>query len=444
MPANYVLLEKITVGAAGASSVTFSGIPQTGYTDLVVKISARNDASNVAGGVWLYPNGSSANMTGRILAGTGSVAVSGTDTKVYGYTNSANSTASTFGNIEFLIPNYTSSNYKSISVDAVMENNATEGRQGLMAGLWSITSAITSLEFQTFNNSTSAAANFVSGSTFYLYGVAKLGTTPAIVPYATGGDTIMTDGTYWYHAFKASGTFTPAKALSCDVLVVAGGGGGGANVATVGGGGAGAGGVLAFTAQSLSTSAQTVTVGAGGAAAANGSNSIFGSLTTCVGGGKGGDGAVAGSTGGSGGGGGGSASGGAATSSQGFAGGTGAGNQGGGGGGGGAVGGNATGGTGPAGNGGIGLNTWSSWLSTTGLGVSGYIAGGGGGGGNSGTTTAAGTGGSGGGAPGSYAFPPAAATSNTGGGGGGGGYFSLTSYSGSAGGSGLVIVRYAV
>jgi hypothetical protein len=38
MTANYVLLEKITVGAAGASSVTFSGIPQTGYTDLVVLV----------------------------------------------------------------------------------------------------------------------------------------------------------------------------------------------------------------------------------------------------------------------------------------------------------------------------------------------------------------------------------------------------------------------
>jgi hypothetical protein len=42
MPANYVLLEKITVGAAGASSVTFSGIPQTGYTDLVVKATTRD------------------------------------------------------------------------------------------------------------------------------------------------------------------------------------------------------------------------------------------------------------------------------------------------------------------------------------------------------------------------------------------------------------------
>jgi hypothetical protein len=71
------------------------------------------------------------------------------------------------------------------------------------------------------------AGSFVQNSTFYLYGVAKLGTTPAIVPYATGGDTIMTDGTYWYHTFVSSGTFTPQKAMSCDVLVVAGGGGGG-------------------------------------------------------------------------------------------------------------------------------------------------------------------------------------------------------------------------
>jgi len=45
MPANYVLLEKITVGAAGASSVTFSGIPQTGYTDLVIKASIRGSVA---------------------------------------------------------------------------------------------------------------------------------------------------------------------------------------------------------------------------------------------------------------------------------------------------------------------------------------------------------------------------------------------------------------
>ena len=437
MPANYTLIEKITVGAAGASSVTFSGIPQTGYTDLVVKISARNDASNVAGGVWLYPNGSSANMTGRILAGTGSVAVSGTDTKVYGYTNSANSTASTFGNIEFYIPNYTSSNNKSISVDSVMENNATEGRQGLMAGLWSITSAITSLEFQTFNNSTSAAANFVSGSTFYLYGVAKLGTTPAIVPYATGGDTIMTDGTYWYHAFKSSGTFTPQTNLTCDYLVVAGGGGGG-------NAGGGAGGLRAITASSFASNTNyTVTIGAGGGGGspgANGSNSVFNS-TTSTGGGGGGVNGGSGVAGGSGGGGavlGATAgAGGTGTAGQGSAGGAGVAvapglYSAGGGGGAGAAGASNVGTT--VGAGGAGVNTYSSWLSPTGLGVSGYIAGGGGAAGN--ITTSAG--GAGGGGQGDNATT-GNGVANTGSGGGGG--YSI--YLGN-GGSGLVIVRYLV
>ena len=46
MAANYTLLEKITVGSAGASSVTFSSIPQTGYTDLVVKYTARNTGTS--------------------------------------------------------------------------------------------------------------------------------------------------------------------------------------------------------------------------------------------------------------------------------------------------------------------------------------------------------------------------------------------------------------
>jgi hypothetical protein len=170
MANTFIKIASVTVGSGGAANIEFTSIPST-YTDLCLKISARNVASNVAGGVWLYPNGSSANMTGRILAGTGSVAVSGTDNRVYGYTNSANSTASTFGNIEFYIPNYTSSNNKSISVDSVMENNATEGRQGLMAGLWSNSAAITSITLESFNNSTSAVANFVQYSTATLYGI---------------------------------------------------------------------------------------------------------------------------------------------------------------------------------------------------------------------------------------------------------------------------------
>lgn len=170
--ANMIPISTVTVGSGGAATIDFTNIPQI-YTDLKIVVSARNVASNVAGGVWLYPNGSTSNMSARVLFGTGSASGSTTDTKIWGYANSANSTSSTFGNIEFYIPNYTSSNNKSISVDGVMENNATEGRQNLSAGLWSNTAPITSIALESFNNSTSAVSNFAQYSSATLYGIRK-------------------------------------------------------------------------------------------------------------------------------------------------------------------------------------------------------------------------------------------------------------------------------
>jgi hypothetical protein len=439
MPANYVLLEKIVVGAAGASSVTFSGIPQTGYTDLKVVLSGRNDQSGIAA-VNIAFNGSTANLSYRSIFGDGSSAASysGTNPQIQ-YLPGTSQTANTFNNAEIYIPNYAGSTNKSFSVDQVQETNATTAYIVPFSGLWSQTAAITSITFSL------ATGNFVANSTFYLYGVAKLGTTPAISPYATGGNTIMTDGTYWYHAFLSSGTFTPVKGLSCDVLVVAGGGGGGSNSS----GGGGAGGIFYATNQTVAT-AQTVTVGAGGGLAANGSNSTFASLTAAVGGGRGGQ-SSTGFAGGSGGGGAGyvgtgTIAGGASTQTG--TGGTGYGNaggngadtdgRGGGGGGAGAVGGNSSGSN--AGTGGAGNNTWSSWLNATGTGVSGFIAGGGGGG----AVTNYGAGGSGGGGRGGNRSQiPTNGTANTGGGGGG---VSDVGNSGGQGlgGSGLIVVRYAI
>jgi hypothetical protein len=461
MPANYVLLEKITVGAAGASSVTFSGIPQTGYTDLAVAMSARGSGAYNVDNVKLTANSitSYGNMM-LYISGTSpaSFSAAAQTTDNLSYTSSGNNTANTFGSMSFYIPNYTSSNYKSVSKDFVAENNsATVFNLGLSATTINSTAAITSLTLAPQSSST-----WAQYSTFYLYGVAALGTTPAIVPYATGGDTIMTDGTYWYHAFLASGTFTPAtgKSLSCDVVVVAGGGGGGGgSPGYTGGGGGGAGGARALSALSVS-SATTVTVGAGGTGGASavsnataGSNSIFSSLTST----GGGYGANYGNVGNNGGSGGGGSTDGTSTFAggisspvtspvQGFAGGSAlpSGNpfSGGGGGGAGAVG--TTGNNTAMGNGGAGLNTWSSYLSTTGLGVSGYIAGGGGGGGDRANPATGGTGGSGGGGNGNNNSAGVAGTANTGGGGGGGARTITVAMPGGNGGSGLVIVRYAV
>ena len=438
MAANYVLLEKITVGAAGASSVTFSGIPQTGYTDLVIKHSTRESGTNTADSIYMRFNGSSTGYTNIQLRGNGSstASYSGTDS-LGGLTEGTTYTANTFASTDIYIPNYTSSNYKSISVDTVVENNGTQAYAEMQAVLWSNTAAITSIAF-----TNGSSLNWAPYTTFYLYGVAKLGTTPAIVPYATGGDTIMTDGTYWYHTFLSSGTFTPQKALSCDYLVVAGGGGAGAG----GGGGGGAGGFrtsIGGSALSLGTSAVTVTVGAGGAAAANttssgssGSNSVFSSITSTGGGGGGGRGGTSpGLSGGSGGGEGCSDTGfGTGTAGQGNNGGIFGGGADGGGGGGGA---NAVGQNSSTngGNGGAGLASSISGSSVN------YAGGGGGGLANGGGT--AGTGGTGGGGNGAPASGSGATagTVNTGGGGGGGG---ATSGLGQAGGSGIVIVRYAI
>jgi hypothetical protein len=407
--------------------------------DLVVKICARTEQSAVSQDLILQFNGDTgANYTTRRLEGNGTGAASDTATSgaLYGSfmpMSAASATANTFGNGEAYIPNYTGSALKSFSTDSVAETNATATKMAMCAALWNSTAAITSILIRSY-----AGNNLVQYSTFYLYGVAKLGTTPAIVPYATGGDTIVTDGTYWYHTFISSGTFTPQKAISCDYLVVAGGGGGG----TLYGAGGGAGGLRSTvtatggggsleTALSLGTSAYTVTIGAGGnggtggANSTNGNNSVFSTITSTGGGaGAGNDLTLNGQqSGGSGGGARSSNTGGAGTANQGYAGGNGAGEAGAGGGGAGSVGQNAA-SAGIPGNGGSGVN-----VSITGSSV-GYAGGGGGSG-----SGALGTASSGGGAAGS------AGSANTGGGGGSG---SGASSSGKNGGSGIVVIRYAV
>jgi hypothetical protein len=439
MTANYVLLETVTVGAAGATSVAFNNIPQTGYTDLVVKVSSRSSVSGANDYPIIKFNGSTSSYSLIGLAGNGSTVSTYTDTSIYGIGAGGTQTASTFGNTEYYIPNYTGSTNKYLSIDGVNENNGTTATAAIIAGLWSNTAAITSFTLEPYN----AGQIFVQYSTFSLYGIAAVGTTPTIAPKATGGDIIQTDGTYWYHAFLSSGTFTPSVGLSADALIIAGGGSGGYG----GGGGAGgAGGLCYAPSASLTTTSYSITVGAGGATtfpssgSTNGSNSVFNSITANGGGGGGANsGGDAGRNGGSGGGADAntsSAAGGTSTQTSGT-GYTGYGNAGGaggnngslyssgGGGGAGAAGGSAV-AQSTGGAGGNGLNTWSSWASATGTGVSGYYAGGGGG--NAATGGAAGLGG--GGTVGQNG------TANTGGGGGGA--------SGQSGGSGIVIIRYLV
>jgi hypothetical protein len=445
MPENYILLERTELNAS-AASVTFANIPQTGYTDLKIVVSARGTTSG-AYYYYAYPNGATTNLTGKYLYNADPNPLSGSGV-AFGYMPPSTYTANTFSNDEIYFPNYLSGNFKSYSHDSISENNtsspAPAWRNALAAGLWSQTTAISSVTI------TSAADSFAANSTFSLYGIAALGTTPTIAPKASGGNRIDYDGTYWIHTFLTSGTFTPQVGLTCDYLVVAGGGGGGKGP----GGGGGAGGYRAGSSFSVASLTNfNIIVGAGGtgavastSTATDGSLSTFSTISSTGGGGGGrSHNSANGRTGGSGGGGatpngtGGSGNAGSYSPVEGYAGGneSTSGDGGGGGGGSSAVGGTGSGGNGFAG----GAGTASS---ITGSSVT--RAGGGGGGGQ--TSFSGGSGGSGGGGAGGNGGTTATGaagvvgTVNTGSGGGGGGQGSTTDGNGANGGSGIVIIRY--
>ena len=276
---------------------------------------------------------------------------------------------------------------------------------------------------------------------------------------ATGGsiNIVNESGTdYVYHTFTSDGTFTPSTSLNATYLVVGGGGGG------TDGGGGGGGGVV-YSTSTIST-AQSVVIGAGGSVSSSGANSTLGAITA-YGGGAGGGGT--GTSGGSGGGGGPN---GCTpdfwpayppTASCGFSGGSGSqGNSGGygqnfqyrdwffntgyttydagGGGGAGTVGG-TNGGNGSTyfgatyGGGGAGWSRTCQFASGEycDSGSGGYAFGGAGGTGGGGSSSPSGSGGY-------CSINGFSGTANTGGGGGGG-----CSGSYGAGGSGIVIIKYA-
>jgi hypothetical protein len=447
----YTLLQRISL-TSSASSVTFSNIPQSGYTDLKIVASTRYSGGGYGTDMTIAFNGSTSSFTGRRIYGYGGGVYSDTQTNVSGVVVGAGATANTFSSNEIYIPNYLSSNYKSYSIDGASENNnSTSYLLELSANLWSNTAAISSVTLGV------GSGTFDTNSTFSLYAVSAVGTTPG-TPKATGGDIIRNDGTYWYHAFLNTGQFTPGSTLSCDVLQIAGGGGGGGGI----GAGGGAGGLLSYTSQSLTATNYPVVIGAGGAygigstyRGISGSNSQFSTLTASIGGGGGGSrdsSQQTGGTGGSGGGGTNFAAGGSGTSGQGNAGGTpnsnAPGYPGAGGGGAGAAGGNGDNNTG--GNGGNGSSAYSSWgaATLTGENVSStyYYAGGGGGAVNDGLN-GGGTAGIGGYGGGGYAAPSRsfnASPGSAGTGGGGGGNGNGSGFTGGNGGSGIIIIRYPV
>jgi hypothetical protein len=153
--ATYTLISS-NVLSSSAASVTFSAIPAT-YTDLVLKASVRSDAA--------------ATVKDILGLGTNGAATQQYGSQTYGWTGkiaAASSTSNTFANLEIYIPSYAASINKQFSIDNMNENNTgiVEATAGV-GGLWSNTAAITSILFYP------RSSNFVSGSSFYLYGISN-------------------------------------------------------------------------------------------------------------------------------------------------------------------------------------------------------------------------------------------------------------------------------
>jgi hypothetical protein len=174
MANTYTLIQGETT-TSNASSYTFSAIPAT-YTDLVLKTSIRSqytgavDFNVIINGV----------TTGTLYSTTylnvfGGSPASGrySNRNLWEAQNSLESnsaTASTFGSIEIYIPNYLSADNKIASISLAAEDNASgfsgsgtgNAMESASAHLLRSTSTITSIKID---------SPFLSGSSFYLYGI---------------------------------------------------------------------------------------------------------------------------------------------------------------------------------------------------------------------------------------------------------------------------------
>jgi len=174
MANTFTLISSVTVGAGGAANIEFTSIPAT-YTDLLLKVSPRQSGNVNSYQFSIRFNSNSSNIYSRknlfgYGIGVDSQTQSNTNSIYIGFDQSNSTGANTFGNYEVYIPNYASSNQKSLSVDSVTEDNIGELYGiSLVAGLWASTDAITSILLQDLHGGT----NLVQHSTAYLYGISN-------------------------------------------------------------------------------------------------------------------------------------------------------------------------------------------------------------------------------------------------------------------------------
>lgn len=172
------LIGTVNVGSGGVANITFSSIPST-FTDLQLVWSVRTNRSGGLDPIALRFNGSTSGYSGKALIGFGSG--SGySESNLDQYSNplpyfniyagaAATSAGNVFAGATAYIPNYAGSTNKSASIDwGLSQFDPTSAWNGVNAGLWSNTAAITSVSI-----TPTVGSAFVQYSTASLYGITK-------------------------------------------------------------------------------------------------------------------------------------------------------------------------------------------------------------------------------------------------------------------------------
>lgn len=168
---SYESIATTTVGAGGASSVTFSSIPST-YTHLQIRGIARETSGTEVENIKVnFNSDTTANYSFHLLYGTGGAAfgygASSTSYMLLGSVIPTTASANIFGPSVIDILDYTNTNkYKTVKALGGGDINSTSSAQiALYSGNWRSTSAITSVSIA------AQTGNFAQYSSFALYGI---------------------------------------------------------------------------------------------------------------------------------------------------------------------------------------------------------------------------------------------------------------------------------
>ena len=160
LPTSYDSIATVTVGAGGASTITFNSIPQT-YTHLQLRAIIKTTGGS--GANMTFNNNTGTNyVRHRIVGNTSGVQVA-VGTSLTSIPINANAGFADFGPLVLDILDYTNTNKNKVTRWLTgLENNTTASGIAFESGLWLNTNAITTI---TFTQSTEQYSHFA------LYGI---------------------------------------------------------------------------------------------------------------------------------------------------------------------------------------------------------------------------------------------------------------------------------